>query len=337
MFLVVRGQAKESRFSFLLAGLAFAVAALYKLLAVLVLMGIMLFLGVTWLRAPEYRRKTAISALVLLLAFGIPFGLVAGGFMLAVPRFYDCVIGVNVAQGQELLLWVIVVKGIVFLLMFLFTVPFFLLALPTAYQGWRGDRKVALFAWQLPIAFAFLFLSRDLFPRLLLYLVPSLSILFAATLEQVRFLSRRTVFFLAIVCSLTVPWIKSDAEFLIRREQATMGIARYIQTLVPPDGYVLSDYQELNFYARRSSTYSGAELSRVVLEGGAIKGTDLIREIESFDVRMVIVDVSPSTAHQIVRLPNYDSFRAYLQQHFVLLDVLPRDEELLEIYYRESR
>ncbi len=337
MFLVVRGQVRENRVSFLIAGLVFAVALLYKLLAVLVLAGSVLFLGVTWLREQEYRRKTTLSMLALLLPCGILFGLVAGGFMLAAPHFYDSVIGVNVTQGQELLPWVVIVKGIAFLLLVFLVSPLFWLALPAAYRGWRGDRKMALFAWQLPIVLVFLFLSRDLFPRLLLYLVPSLSILFAATLEHARLLSRRSLFFLAVVGSLIIPWTKSDVMFLVRREQTTMDVARYIQARVPPDAYVLSDYQELNFYARRPSTYLGSELSGVVLAGGTMQGTDLIGEIESFDVRMVIVDVSPQTAHHLVRLPDYDAFYAYLQQHFVLLDVLPRNGQLLEIHYRESR
>lgn len=334
MFLVVRGQMKGSRLSFLVAGLVFAVALLYKIMTVLILMGCVLFLVATWLRDRKYRRKIALSLLALLLPCGILFGLVTGGCVLAVPHFYDGVIEMQMAQGQDLSPLFVALKGIAFLMMFLFTLPLFLLALPAV---WRKDRKIALFAWQLPTVLAFLFLSRDVFPRLLLYLVPSLSILFAATLEHMRLLSRRPLFFLAVVGSLIVPWTKSDAMFLIRREQTTMDVARYIQAMVPPDDYVLSDYQELNFYAHRSSTYSGSELSGVVLAGGTIKGTDLIREIESLDVRMVIVDVSPRTAHHIVCLPDYDAFHDYLQQHFVLLDVLPRNEQLLEIHYREPQ
>jgi 4-amino-4-deoxy-L-arabinose transferase-like glycosyltransferase len=334
MFLVTRGRAKGSVPSFLGAGVVFAVASLYKLLTVWVLMGCMLFLGVTWWRNRGHRRQVVFWALALLLPFGVVFGLVVGGFTLGVPRFYDSVVGVNLAQGQELSPLDVVFKGIAALVVHFFTTPLLLLALPAAWRGWRGDQKVALFGWQLPTVLIFLFLSRDIFPRLLLYLVPSLSILFVATVEPIRRLSRRSLLLLAVVGSLVVPWLMSDFLVLMRSEQATMSVVRHIQAWTPPDAYVLSDYQELNFHARRLSTYLGAELSHVILAGGTVRGTDLIAEIESSDVRMVIVDVSPLGQH-IVHLPDYGAFRAYLEQHFTLLDVLPREGQLLEVYYRE--
>jgi len=211
--------------------------------------------------------------------------------------------------------------------------PFLLLTIPAIRGGWFRDRKMALFSWQLPTALAFLVLSRELFPRLLLYLVPSLSVLFAATLEPVRRLPRSSLLLLSIICAVLVPWITTDAQILLRSEQDTMAVSRYIQTLIPADTRVLSDYQELNFYARRPSTYLGAEISHVVVASGQITGADLIWEIEAMDVRMVIVDVSPQTAHHMVGLLDYENFRVYLQNHFTLLDVLPREGQQLEVYF----
>jgi len=49
---------------------------------------------------------------------------------------------------------------------------------------------------------------------------------------------------------------------------------------------------------------------------------------------MVLVDVSPQTAHQMVNLKDYEDFRSYLQEHFALLDVLPRGVQQLEVYFR---
>jgi len=335
LYLVARGQAKGGVFPFFGAGFAFAIASMYKLLAALVLMGSVLFLVATWLRNRKPQRRIVISTLALLLPYGILFGLVSGCFMMAIPHFYDSVIGVNIAQGQEMSPLAVALIGIEFLGVNLFTTPLFLLALPAAWQGWRDGQGTALLSWQLPTALAFLLLSRDLFPRLLLYLVPSLVVLFAASLEPIRLLSRRSWLLLAVVCLVIVPWTVNDSQMLLRSEHATMDIVRYIQTHTPPGTYVLSDYQELNFYARRPSTYSGAELSHVILAGGTIKGTDLIKEIESCDVGMVLVDVSPQTGLHIMSLHDYDEFHAYLQQHFALLETLPRNGQLLEVYYRE--
>ena len=336
LYLFTRGRTKGNTASFIGAGLIFAVASLYKLLAALVVVGCVLFLGVTWLRERESRRRIARQALALLLPYVVLFGLVTLGFTQSVPHFYERVVGVNLAPGQESTLLQVALKGLAFLVVYFLTfAPFLLLAFPAAWRGWSGGRETALLSWQLPAALAFLVLSRELFPRLLLYLVPALSILFAATLEPVRLLPRRSsLLLLAVVGAVLVPWIVSDARMLLRSEQDTMAVSRYIQARIPPDAHVLSDYQELNFYARRPSTYSGAEISHVVVAGGQVTGADLITEIEAADVKMVIVDVSPQTAHHMVNLRDYEDFRVYLQQHFTLLDVLPRGEQQLEVYFR---
>ena len=81
-------------------------------------------------------------------------------------------------------------------------------------------------------------------------------------------------------------------------------------------------------------TCLGAEISYVIVAGGQVTGADLIAEIEAADVKMVLVDVSPQTAHQMVNLKDYEGFRSYLQEHFALLDVLPRGAQQLEVYFR---
>jgi 4-amino-4-deoxy-L-arabinose transferase-like glycosyltransferase len=335
LYFAARGQAKRNLSSFFCAGAIFAVASMYKLLSVLVLLGCLISLGATWLRNQESRRSTVCSALALLLPFGLLSGIVAGAYLLGVPDFYQCVIGVNLAQGRELPLSSVAIKGVAFLTRDLIISPLFLLALPAAWWGWRNERQTALLSWQLPTALGFVVLSRDLFPRLLFYLLPSLAVLFAASLEPVRLLPRRSLLLLAIVASVIVPWAVDDAGILVGKEDATMRVAQYIEAHTDPDALVLSDYQELNFYALRSSTYSGAEISQVIVAGAAVTGAGLISEIEAADVSMVIIDVSQQTGHHLVHLRDYVSFRAYLQQHFDLLAVLPRNKQMLEVYARK--
>ncbi|HID86831.1 MAG TPA: phospholipid carrier-dependent glycosyltransferase, partial [Anaerolineae bacterium] len=299
LYLFAWGQRKGRVAAHIGAGLTFSVASLYKLLAALVPVGCTLFLSVRWLREQESRRRIALQAMAFLLPYVALFSLTAASFMLGIPQFYDSVIGVNLAQGLELTPLQVALKGLKFLVGYLLnSLSFLLLAFPAAWRGWSGDRETALPSWQLPTALAFLGLSRALFPRLLLYLVPPLSVLFAATLEPIRLLPRRSLLLLAIVGVVFIPWTVSDAQMLLRSEQDTMAISRYIQARIPPDAHVLSDYQGLNFYARRPSTYSGAEISYVVAAGGQVTGADLIAEIEEADVKMVLVDVSPQTAHQ---------------------------------------
>ena len=336
LYLFSKGQTKFNPILFIGAGIAFAVASLYKLLAVLVVMGCILYLITIWLRDRESRRRVALGAIFLLLPYVVLFGSTTVGFMLTVPRFYESVIGLNLAQGRALTFLQVALKGIVFLAVyFLIQAPFLLLALPAAWKGWAGNRKIGLFSWQLPTALAFVVLSRELFPRLLLYLVPSLSILFAATLEPVRHPSpRRLLLLTVIIGTFLIPWATTDTTLLLQREQDTIAVSHYVQDQTFSSDYVLSDYQEINFYARRPTTYSGAEISSVVVASGQITGADLIAEIEAVDVKMVLVDVSPQTTHQMVKLLDYEDFRAYLQDHFTLLDVLTRGEQQLEVYSR---
>lgn len=333
LYLFSKGQTKFKPVFFIGAGLAFAVASLYKLLAVLVVMGCVLFLATLWLRERKSRRQVALGAIFLLLPYVVLFSSVALGFMLAVPSFYESVIGFHLAQGRELTFLQVALKGIGFLIAYFFAyTPFLLLALPAARKGWAGSRKIGLFSWQLPTALAFIFLSRDLFPRLLLYLVPSLSVLFAAILEPVRLPPRRLLLLWVAVCIILVSWTMTDVKALLRREHDTKAVSIYIQKHTSPNDRVLSDYQEINFYARRPSTYSGAEISQVVIASKQYTGADLIAEIEAQDVKVVLLDISPQTGHQLVNLEDYDTFRAYLQDHFTLLDTLPRGEQRLEIY-----
>jgi hypothetical protein len=107
-----------------------------------------------------------------------------------------------------------------------------------------------------------------------------------------------------------------------------------IRSNTDPRAYVLSDYQELNFHAKRRSTYQGAEISAALVEQGQITAKQLIAEMETYDVKMVILDVSPETGHQLITLPDYTSFVSYLERNFDLLGRFSRSEQLLEVHLR---
>jgi len=123
---------------------------------------------------------------------------------------------------------------------------------------------------------------------------------------------------------------------VMRTERDTTCIAELIRSQVDEKAYLISDYQELNFHAARRSTYLGAEISQVVVEGEQITGAQLIEEIEENPVKMVILDVSPETAHHLVNLVDYEQFHAYVEENFELLGRFPRSRQLLEIYIRDK-
>jgi hypothetical protein len=315
-----------------IAGVIFALATLYKLIAVLALGGCGLFLIVNgWQRRHSWRRVAADIAR-LGLPFIILWGTVMGLCIQLIPGFYEGVIALNLAQGSALSFIQVWAKGLFFLIGYLMLfAPLILLALPAAWQGWRGKLSLPI-AWQIPTALAFLQLSRALFPRLLYYLIPTLVILFIISLNPLRHLENHKYFYFLIVYAVLIPWATQDAQQLALKETATRTVAQYIQTHTPPQARVLSDYQELNFHAGRPSTYWGAEISQVIVEGDTITGQKLIEEIEAQDVRLVVIDTSPQTGHQLTHLSDYAIFQAYVESHFELLDVLPRAGQQLAIY-----
>ena len=254
------------------------------------------------------------------------------------PAFYSSVIGVNLAQGRELSRGQVVFNGIVFLLGYtLRYLPLMVFALPAAWTSRREDGRTILIAWQLPVVLAFLFLHRDLFLRHLFYLVPSLAILFALALEPLRRWPGRSFLLVAVIGAILLPWALEDAVRAMQTENDTARITELIRSQTGAEAYVISDYQELNFHAARRSTYLGAEISQVVVEGGEkITGAQLIEEIKENPVQMVILDVSPETSHHLKNLVDYEQFHSYIQENFALLGQFPRAGQLLEIYVRSE-
>jgi len=317
------------------SGLIFVVACFYKLLAVLSVGGCLLFLVVAWLRTPEERRRLAVEAVVLIAVFAAVFGPAVALVAKAFPHFATSVFGVNLMGQQDATVSQTAANGLGFLILYTMQfAPFLLIAFPAALRGWAGDHSTAAFSWQLPSALAFLVLSRQLFPRHLIYLVPVMAILFAISLEPIRRMRHRLPLFLCVVGSVLVPWSLRDTGLLLQREGDTLAVSQYIQDKTPPGATVLSDYQALNFNAQRPSTYLGAELSGFLTSSGQITGADLIEEIETTDVQMVIMDVSPETGHHMVNLVDYDMFRSYVHSNFTLQSVLHRADQQLEVYLR---
>jgi hypothetical protein len=334
LYLFVISQKKDSARLLVAAGIVFGVATLFKLFAALVLGGCIVYLAISGYQKGKSLGRIAFEGLSLLGPFATVFGLTAGFIAFRISAFFDCVIGVNLAQGQDLTKMEILIKGIAFLIQYLLIYPVVLLALPAALRGFRGRSGLGILSWQLPMAVALLVLSRDLFPRLLLFLVPSIVILVAASLEPISFLEKQSLLLLSLVCFVAVPWLVVDFGLVSRREESTLAIVDLIEALVPPDEPVVSDYQELNFHAARRSTYLGAEISHVVVAGNSITSDSMIHEIQSDNVRMVILDVSYTPGPHLGSLQDYDSFRVFLQKNFSLVDTIPRESQLLEVYSR---
>lgn len=334
LLLVEYGLRSQGLGFFVLAGVAFGAASLFKLLAILALGGCALYLAVLIVRKARPLRQTLIQAAGLILTYAFIHGGTVAAFAMLVPGFVDGVIGIHLAQGSELPYWRIFMQGGAFFIVYAMQSSALLLASVPALAGLRKNPKRMFVACQLPTAAAFLLLSRGLLPRHLYYLLPSFVILMAISAEGLLRLERGRLYHFVLIGMVLGPWLVTDAQLLSRSESDTMAVADLIASQTAPDDLVVSDYQELNFHAQRASTYHGAEISYVITDGGALTADLLIAEMETGAAQLLLIDVSEQTGHHLVALRDYDKLRSYVQKGFQHIETVRRQGQELEIYRR---
>lgn len=345
VYLFVLAQMRLQRRFLVLSGLAYGIAVLCKLFGILPLGGCVLFLGFQWLAGRISFHRLLMDGGALL----VPFVLLSVGGMLAFyppgSVYYHAVLGQHWQLGQQMGLLYRLQKGLVFLAAFLVQNAAFLFALPLLHRliGSRRPGESVL-AWQVPTGLAYLALSRPLYERYWLYLVPVLSLVVGHLIDRllgwirsrvgergkaVVFLSG--VFLAALAVAQSIPGILQQAR---RQEDGTLALAAFIAARTEPEDVVLSDYATLNFHARRPSIPQASVIAGGRIEGGFITGAMLIEEMRVRDVDMVVLHVSGGSPapHHLVNLRDYEEFYAYLNQHFCLVTTFDRAGQILEIY-----
>jgi hypothetical protein len=326
------------------SGLAFALGTLANLFGLLPLLGCFLLVviragkGRSWLEGMQKALWIGMPCVLL-------GGLVVGLFLVLAPDFLNAVLGHHLRQGRQLVWWQVALKGLKLYWNYCRAQPVLvLLALVGALRSWRVRPRLALlFVCQLPTALAFLFLSRDLQARHLVYLVPSLAALAATGLELIwgaACRSRGAVAWRSALVTLLMgaalfPSWRSNRAVASLRESDTERLAIYIQDHTDAEDYVLCDYPGLNFFARRRTTPLAAGISRGAAKSGQIKGDSLIREMDAYDVQMVLLNVAQG-AHQLSNLRDYAHFKHYVQTGFHLAGRTVYDYRLLELYHRQD-
>ena len=338
-----------------LSGAMFGLGLLFKLFAALPAAGCGLFILYRWARSRE--RHLVGDLLALAAGLLATAGTVLIAFQITSPFFVTAVLKLHIMQGAELSRLQVLAKGLGFYWSYLTGSPVFLLLAMlgvTKALGAQSDSR-EFYSWQIPTAASFLFLSRDLQDRHLVYLVPALCVLTALSLERIMsgdllplaarysdgHIKTRTGRWLLLVfgvsaCTVALwPFWQKDMEVASWEDSATQQFARYIQAHTEADDIVLSDYLELNFHAQRRTTYLGAGLSAVSTSSGRITGTALIDEIQGFNAEMVLINTSGG-AHHFVSLPDFDTLYRYVQGHFRLVGLFHRSYQTFEIYYRDE-
>ena len=338
-------QTRNKRWFVPLAGTMCGLGTLCKLFGVLPLGGCILFLACQALCGRTTVRRAVEDAALLV----VPFALVTiGGILAFYPpgsSYYSSVLGQHWQIGREAGLTAIMAKGLVALAKFLRGNLVFLVALPLFPRLATSHRAgESVLAWQLPTGLAFLFLSRPIWSRYWLYLVPSFSLILGSLVDRIleRVESRlgpRRQLLTALVSLLPLgAAVMQSAPAIVRNlrwtEDYTQALAAMIAEHTAPDDIVLADYAGLNFHARRRSIPQASIIATGRIMAGFVTGSELIAEIEARDVRMVVHHVSGGTAPptHLIYLHDYQAFYSYLVRHFCLLDRFDRAGQLFELY-----
>ena len=143
-------------------------------------------------------------------------------------------------------------------------------------------------------------------------------------------------FFLACALAVLIYLWKDSRKFINRWENGTLRLVDYIQTLTSKDDVILGDYQEVNFFAQRRSTYLGAGISGGATGSEQITDKALIEEVRRNNVKLLFIHVGSSysgSPHHLSKMRDYDYFYDYVRSHFNFLGRFNRNGEVHEIYY----
>jgi 4-amino-4-deoxy-L-arabinose transferase-like glycosyltransferase len=331
------------------SGVAYGVALNWKPFALFPLIGIVLFLLANLVLQPQARGRFFRQGVV----FGLTFALVGGiatvvlhwqfGFYYLVSLRQHSTLGQGAGLPSNLVGPLTgYIEILVSNLVYLFLPTLWLLNKPVIQPERRGQLNVLL--WQLVTPLLFVLITRRFYVRFLIYLVPVLAIMLGWQLEQmvaklgVRWHERLIAAVLAcgIVVLGTAVTHPMLSHHLTVREADSLALAAYVAHYSDPEDVVLSDYAGINLLARRLSIYEATIIAGGRIEGGIVNTDMLLERIEEEGVAMVLIHVEGGDPfpHQLVRLDDYERFRAYVQSHFTLLTEFDRSGQIIEVYSR---
>lgn len=337
------------------AGVAFGLAILTKLFGALPLGAVVLWLATDgWRRGrPSGQIGRDLAALLVPAAVAVIAG-IGAFYALSGGAVLDAVLGHHLRQGAGMSPIRVLGKGVGLYVEFVRYDGNALLAfvaLAWAVVSWRERRRrAAVFAWHLPTALVFLLITRQLFARHLLYLVPALVTLFAlavhwlytrAAPEALR--TERRLLAGAVAAGLLVPWLVADWHRAWEWEAGTHRAGDFIQLVTMPDDLVLADYSELNFYGRRPTTYSAASLSEGAARSGQITWDvpgaphRIRQELGQRVPPLVLVDAATEWS-QLAALADWDAFQAWLEEGYGdPAGILRRHHQTYRVYVPRDR
>jgi hypothetical protein len=329
------------------SGLAFGLAILCKLFGVLPLAGCLLWLLVDGRQRRRPWKRLLGECLLLGLAATAVVGVVMAAFASVSPHLEEAVLEHHLMQHSAQTRWGSFVKSLWFYYDFVNVDQGGLLlaaALATGLAAWRArDRRLLLFGCQVATMLGFLLLTRDLFVRHVMVLVPAMTTLGCAWALGLRRealglssdsavgqTARLFPVLAALVCVL--PWLSRDVSEGGRVEVATAKLADVIRLSTRPDDLVFGDFSELNFYSRRPTTYAAASMSAGAAKSGQISWARVQQELAGRKpALMVEVDLATDPGH-LAHMPDYADYIAWREAEYAPLGRFHRDFQAYTLY-----
>ena len=333
------------------AGVAYGVAILMKLFGIFPVIGLAIFFVYLFYKEPKQWKSHLQNGI----AFALPFLFISGGisFLLysELGFYYQEVFNQHLSLGQEKTIFDQVTISLATYLAFILVNAVTFFNLPLAIMNRISKETIishpekALIHSQLLVPLIFIFITRPIFTRYFIFLLPTLALLLA--LQMQGFFNKidqnhpkLTVITNSLIILLvgfsffsTFPTIKNR---LTRSERDTLALAELIQNHTRSSDVVVSDYAGLNYHANRPSIYEASIIAGGRIGGGIITGELLIEKIEAKEARLILFHIeggSPSP-HHFTDLIDLSIFETYLEEKYQMIEVFDRAGQLIEIYER---
>jgi len=369
LFLFLKGWQDKIRPFFLYSGITYAIALGYKLAAILGMSALVFFLIY---EAAIQKEKKISTFLYSFIPFVSGFLVTSGVILIIVlslsPSFLNCLI--NHQLGQPLLSSV-----------HMFSTlrnnarDFFML---NSYQYDLPDTQSWLIICSLPVVVYYLFTSREArkilsfyifgvvillfspYPgeifRYLLYFLPVAVLVFASIIfyllgrgrnAVVRILGLAVSLFFLI--KMFAPALMNDKAIFNAKENGTLAFADYIKNHTTEDDYVVADYGDVLFHAKRKTTPLLAGISKSAVDNGVITSDKLISELEKYHVKMVLIHkeggidkklgfylgILPHHFSTLINSKDGSRFLSYLQSQYQLVSDYSRSGQIFSVYVRK--
>lgn len=372
LLMFIKAWQDNKRLFFVYSGIFYAVSLWYKLWGALSLIALLAFI--------LYQAFLEKKPLAIIKDILLPFLIGLSGITLfiylivhnMVPLFLECVVGLHMRQptlssSQRLATIIANIKG-------------FLMVSPIQY-GYK-DKHSWLIIFSLPLAVLYLFNKRGrdikkifsfyIFSvsgviltnpygtettRYMLYLVPvavlvSISFIFYLIQPNKPFLVKMCGFaiFAFVMVAVFIPGFIRNAALSGIREDGTLAFAKYIRDRTAEEDYIMADYGDVTFYAKRRTTPLMAGMNKAAVDDKGITSGKLIKELGEYPVKMIVIHReggvpqklglylgTPCLPHHfstLIESEDGPKFMGYLKKYYRLVDEFDRMGQIFDVYIK---